>query len=77
MPHAVVHVPALQAAHFSAIPPSGVQVFRSLAGKVALITGAAQRTGRATAAELARRGTDIALLDIADPEAIPALKVRE
>jgi NAD(P)-dependent dehydrogenase (short-subunit alcohol dehydrogenase family) len=55
-------------------PPAGAQVSRPLAGKVALITGAARGIGRATAVELARQGADIALLDIADPEAIPALK---
>jgi NAD(P)-dependent dehydrogenase (short-subunit alcohol dehydrogenase family) len=55
-------------------PPAGAQVSRPLAGKVALMTGAARGIGRATAVELARQGADIALLDIADPEAIPALK---
>ncbi|MBD0274529.1 MAG: SDR family oxidoreductase [Acetobacteraceae bacterium] len=42
--------------------------------KAALVTGAARGIGRATAVELARQGAGIALLDIADPDAIPALK---
>ncbi len=47
---------------------------RPLAGRTALVTGAARGIGRATALALARLGADIALLDIADPEAIPALR---
>jgi SDR family mycofactocin-dependent oxidoreductase len=38
---------------------------RELEGKVALITGAAHGQGRATAIALARRGADIAALDVA------------
>lgn len=43
---------------------------KSLSGKVALVTGAARGIGRATAIELAQRGADIALLDIADPQGV-------
>ena len=42
-----------------------------LHGKVALITGAAHGQGRATALALARRGVDIAALDIARPLEYP------
>ncbi|MCB4821015.1 SDR family oxidoreductase [Roseicella aerolata] len=42
-----------------------------LAGRAALVTGAARGIGRATAILLAQQGADIALLDIARPEAIP------
>ncbi|MBE9046322.1 mycofactocin-coupled SDR family oxidoreductase [Pleurocapsales cyanobacterium LEGE 10410] len=41
-----------------------------LEGKVALVTGAARGIGRATAIELAQKGADIALLDIADPQGV-------
>lgn len=44
------------------------------AGKAAFVTGAARGIGRATAIELARQGADVALLDIADPDAIPELR---
>jgi short chain dehydrogenase len=46
---------------------------RPLAGQIALVTGAARGIGRATAVELARHGADIALVDVADPNAIPEL----
>ena len=41
-----------------------------LAGQVALVTGGARAIGRAIALELARMGADVAILDIADPDAI-------
>lgn len=41
-----------------------------LAGKVALVTGAARGIGRATAVELARQGANIVLLDIANPKGV-------
>ena len=37
---------------------------RFLADRVALVTGAAQGNGRAIAAELARRGAELVLVDI-------------
>ncbi|MBM2578137.1 SDR family NAD(P)-dependent oxidoreductase [Jannaschia sp. Os4] len=44
-----------------------------LAGQIALVTGGARAIGRAIALELARMGADVAILDIADPEAIPGI----
>lgn len=46
---------------------------RPLSGQVALVTGGARGLGRATAVELARLGADVAVLDIARPDAIPLL----
>lgn len=47
---------------------------RPLLGKSALVTGAARGIGRAISITLARHGADVALLDIADPNAIPAVR---
>jgi SDR family mycofactocin-dependent oxidoreductase len=46
-----------------------------LAGKVALITGAAHGQGRATALRLAREGVHIAALDVAKPLAYPGYEL--
>lgn len=43
---------------------------RPLAGKTALVTGAARGFGRETAIQLTRQGAALALLDIADPDAM-------
>ena len=40
---------------------------RELAGRVAVVTGAAGGIGRATALALARAGMDVALADIDEP----------
>ncbi len=61
---------ALAAAPADALTPMD----RPLTGRTAVVTGAARGIGRATGLVLARLGADIALLDIADPEAIPALR---
>lgn len=42
-----------------------------LAGKAAFVTGAARGIGRGIAVQLARAGADVALLDIARPDAVP------
>src|SRR6185436_4768149 len=43
---------------------AGAMDLRNLAGRTALVTGAASGIGRATALELARRGADLALCDL-------------
>ncbi len=52
---------------------SGPTAAKQLAGQTALVTGAARAIGRAIAIELGKEGADVALLDIADPDAIPGI----
>src|SRR5262249_43684810 len=51
--------------------PEGGRMSGELAGKVALVTGAAHGQGRAAALALAREGAHVAALDVARPLAYP------
>lgn len=62
-------VSALTAGGQPAAAQSADDAAFSLAGKTALVTGAARGIGRAIAVAYARSGADVAALDIADPDA--------
>ena len=63
----------LTAASRPAAARSGEETSLPLAGKAALITGAARGIGRAIGIAYARAGADVAALDIADPDAYRAI----
>jgi NAD(P)-dependent dehydrogenase (short-subunit alcohol dehydrogenase family) len=65
---------AVGAAAVGAIAASSAQaqttLQRPFSGKVALVTGAARGIGRSIAEEYAKQGADVAMIDIANPDAI-------
>lgn len=69
---AMLSAPALASSLSSA--PQDSTPKKPLAGKTALITGAARGIGRAIALRYAQDGANVALLDIADPRGLSAIK---